>query len=627
MPKPLLAIVDEHKYVSRLLPLLEKGAEKLLNDERPDFDCMEDIMHYMVNYPDRYHHPKEDLIFGRMSGLAPKTAEAVARLRKDHEKMAAQGQALLDRITAQKRSRSGIKARELAEEITLYTSGLRNHMKLEETEVLQPARTTLTAADWQDIDEAIKPINDPLFGGRIADRYVDLLQRYINEFVSVSSSGPLPVQRLESAVSTIERSIYTIAEMRHLPGQMLKTKGEIIKYRLKHLGKLSEVRDWSTMQAWLQDARTASADDWQRILDKLKEELESAGLSPDTEGLHSDVSTITLHTEKEIRSYREKPYQPSENPRISWQAGLMNVVMRMTLKPMMRHSNLSRNTKSERLSKPSDFVPPDTRIEAVNQTGFHAVWIVPEDPPATPRTILHLPGGGFFAPASAGHLRMLGTLACKTRSRGMLVNYRLLPEHPFPAGLEDALAAYRHLLDDGVQPEEIVLSGDSAGGCLALALMLAARDEGLPMPAACALISPLTDLTFSTAARQLNRWKDPLLPSVRKMGAYEQYAGGAPADHPLVSPIYGSFEGFPPMFALVSSTETLLDDTLVVARKARAQGVDFDVEIWENLPHDWPLFSFLPEAGQALEHLQDFFLRHWDQARESPSGRKFIRAS
>ncbi len=110
-----------------------------------------------------------------------------------------------------------------------------------------------------------------------------------------------------------------------------------------------------------------------------------------------------------------------------------------------------------------------------------------------------------------------------------------------------------------------------------------------------------------------------MLPTRRKMGNYAMYAGDASCDDPLVSPIYGSFEGFPPMFALVSSTETLLDDTLVVARKARAQGVDFDVEVWENLPHDWPIFSFMPEANVAVQRLADFCSEHLSDNSEANS--------
>jgi len=610
MPKPLLAIVDEHKYVSRLLPLLEAEAAKLKQNRRADFDCLDDIMHYMVHFPDRYHHPKENLIFDRMSGLAPSTAKTVARLRRDHEKMAEQGPALHARIVAQKKSRSAAKARELADEIGFYASNMRAHMKLEETAVLQPACNTLKKADWQRIDTAIKAINDPIFGEEISERYLTLMQRYINEFISVSSSGSFPIRLVESTLSKIEQGIYTVAEMRHLPKLLVKNSSEISKARARRLGNLSKVRDWDSLGDWYRNGREASRNDWNQAVDQVKELLDSVSQPVGVEEMHDGLSTITLRTEKEILSYQERPYRPSKSPRTSWQAALVNLLGRITIKPMMSRIDLDSINNGKRLKRMAKVVPPGTHVEPVDEASFHAVWIVPDEQPVTRRTILHLPGGGFFAPATDMHRTMLGKLAYRTQSRAMLVSYRLLPEHPFPAGLEDALAAYRFLLNDGVRPEEIVISGDSAGGNLALALLLAARDEGLPLPAACALISPCTDMTFSIASRDTNRWKDPFLPSRNKTGAHDRYAGDFPLDHPLVSPIFGSFAGFPPMFAFVSSSETLLDDTLVVARKARAEGVDFEVEVWESLPHAWPLFSFLPEAVAAVERLGEFISEH-----------------
>lgn len=617
MPKPLLALVDEHKYVSRLLPLLETEATKLEQNKRADYDCLGDIMHYMVHFPDRYHHPKEDLLFDRMSGLAPDTAKTVAKLRRDHEKMAEQGPALLDRIIAQKSSRSAAKARELAAEIHLYVSSMRNHMKLEETAVFQPARHSLKEADWQQIDDAIKSINDPVFGEEISERYLKLMQRYINEFITVSASGSFPIRVIESTLGKMEQGIYTVAEMRHLPKLLAKSGSEISKARAKRLGNLAKVRDCAALLTWYRDGKEASKNDWREVVDQVRELLDSVSQPVDSEEMHSGLSTIKLRTEKEILSYQEKPYRPSRNPRTSWQAALINLLGRITIKPMMSRIDLDTINKGRRLKRKAGVVPPGTRVDPVDEASFHAIWIVPDDQPVTRRTILHLPGGGFFAPATDMHRTMLAKLASRTQSRGMLVSYRLLPDHPFPAGLEDALAAYRFLLNDGVRPEEIVISGDSAGGNLAMALLLAARDEGLPLPAACTLISPCTDMTFSIASRDTNRWKDPLLPSRNKTGTHDRYAGDFPLDHPLVSPVFGSFVGFPPMFAFVSSTETLLDDTLVVARKARAEGVDFEVEVWESLPHAWPIFSFLPEAVAAVERLGEFIGLHLDNSSEA----------
>jgi acetyl esterase/lipase/hemerythrin-like domain-containing protein len=619
LPKPLLAILDEHRYVFRLLPLLEAEAAKLKGNRKADYERMEDIMHYMTHFPDRYHHPKEDLIFERMSGLAPDAAAAVSRLRKDHRKMAEQGEALLAAIVSQRESPDRVKASKLADDLCYYARALRAHMSLEEAEILEPARRSLKERDWREIDRAIAPIIDPVFGERISARYLDLVQDYINDFISVSASGSVPVRRLEAVAIKLEQAFYALGELGQLPKELARIRVDLATARFRQFGDLFRVRDRAMLRAWIGETRAMRRESWSRMVDQLKEVVDAVTQPLENARSHSELSTITLHTEQEILSFQERPYQPSRSPRISWQAALMNLVSRMTIKQMMARGDLSDLERSERIQKQSKLVPPGTRVQAVAEPGFHAVWILPERQTSATRTILHLPGGAFVFPASDMHRMMLAKLAGNTQTRVMLVNYRLLPRHPFPAGLEDALAAYRYLLNNGVKPGEIAVSGDSAGGCLALAMMLALRDEGLPLPAAGALFSPLTDLSFSTAARRLNRWNDSILPSNRKMTDFGAYAGDAACDNPLVSPIYGTFHGFPPMFALVSSTETLLDDTLVVARKARAQGVDFKVEVWENLPHAWPVFSFIPESGMALERVADFYAQHLKISTESTS--------
>lgn len=634
LPKPLLAIRDEHRYVARLLPLLEAEATRLKQGRAADYQCMADVMHYLTHYPDRYHHPKEELIFDRMSGAAPQTAKTIAKLRRDHDRIAVQGEALLAEILTRLDSGSRAGGKKLAVDILQYTGALGDHMRLEESAVFEPARNTLGEADWRAVDEAIAPVVDPLFGSRTSTRYLELMQRYINDFNTVSASGAVPVRLIESAASTLEQATHTAGEFRQLAGRLARTRVQIARDRLRLLGRLPKVRDRNGLKDWMEDAGAVRREGWERMSGQVKQALDACSASGDMEERHRELAAITLHTEDEICSFQETPLMPSRNPRISWQAALMNLVARATIKPMMSSGDMKTLGKDKRLKKHSQLVPAGTQVALVDEDAFHGVWITPEKLEHPRKTILHLPGGAFIAPASDMHRVMLGKLACSTGTRVMLVNYRLLPEHPFPAGLEDALAAYRYLLEQGVQPEEIVVSGDSAGGCLALAMMLALREEGLPLPAAAALLSPLTDLSFSTAARQANRWKDPMLPTRRKMANYARYAGSTSVRDPLVSPIYGSFEGFPPMFALVSSTETLLDDTLVVARKARSQGVDFDVQVWQNLPHDWPIFSFMPEADMALRGLADFCDHHLDpelpaipRRQPAPAGRRRVRAA
>jgi acetyl esterase/lipase len=220
---------------------------------------------------------------------------------------------------------------------------------------------------------------------------------------------------------------------------------------------------------------------------------------------------------------------------------------------------------------------------------------------------LYLPGGGFVFPASSFHYKVLNEMAGQLHARGMMVNYRLAPEYPFPAGLEDAVAAYRYLVEEqGVPPNEIVIAGDSAGGGLSLSLLLSIREQGLPMPLCACVFSPFTDISFSSPSMKYNRWLDPMLPTGERMSSLEIYVGDTPVDHPLVSPVHASYEGFPPILAQVSSTETLLDDTLRAARNARAQDAKFEVEVWHGMPHVFQIIPYLPESRRALRHAVEF---------------------
>ncbi len=610
LPDALLAIVDEHKYVARLLPLLEAEAENLLAEKEVDLECVEDVMHYMVHFPDRYHHPKEDLIFDRMSGLDDSTAKTVAKLRKDHQAMAVQAKQVLEKVEADRHKKSSSLEKKLGEELKQYVQAMREHMQLEESKVLRPAADSLGAADWEAIDREIEPIVDPIFGSRIKQRYVRLMQRYVNNFVAIADSGSFPIRAVESSFSALEQAIYTAFDFGGLLKKAVGHGAGAVKTSAGRVGELLKVRSRAEFDTWKHGPQVEQVDDeenWEALVEQFRGIMEGAGKPKSALELGEDISTVHLRTEKELLAYQEKPFRPEEEPRTSWQAAVLNVFMRMTLKILMGNVKID-SSKPNRFSgmMKADYVHPGTVIESLEDRGFHAHWIKPEKPVDERGVVLYLPGGGFLAPASNKHRKMLGKMVCNTQRPVLLVNYRLLPEHPFPAGLEDALAAYRYLLEEGVRAEDIVLGGDSAGGTLSLALMIAARDEGLPLPHACMLLSPLTDLSFSTGSRTSNRWKDPLLPSIRKGGAYEIYAGEHAIDDPLVSPIFGSYEGFPPTLALVSSTETLLDDTLVVARKARTQGVDFEVEVWHSLPHAWPIFSFLPEAELAVERLSKF---------------------
>jgi acetyl esterase/lipase len=247
-------------------------------------------------------------------------------------------------------------------------------------------------------------------------------------------------------------------------------------------------------------------------------------------------------------------------------------------------------------------------LETIDIGGIRAAWI---RPPCSGdgKTLLHLHGGGYVAGDIESQLMMCLPMA---RSLGMpllLPEYRLAPEHPFPAALEDALAAYRWLLAGGLDAKDIVLSGDSAGGGLALALALSLRDSGEPLPAAISCFSPWTDLA-NRGKSHVDKARAEVLLTTRVLGEWAAcYSGGADLDNPLISPACADLRGLPPLLVQVGSEEILLDDSLALAEKARAAGLDVSLEVMEGLWHDWPaLGNLVPESRLAFLAMGRFLL-------------------
>ncbi|WP_027815651.1 alpha/beta hydrolase [Paraburkholderia bannensis] len=238
-------------------------------------------------------------------------------------------------------------------------------------------------------------------------------------------------------------------------------------------------------------------------------------------------------------------------------------------------------------------------------------WLVREG--GAPRTVLYLHGGGYYFCSPKTHRAITYGLATRAQADVFSLDYRLAPEHPFPAALDDALAAYRRLLADGVRADSLVIAGDSAGGGLALATLVALRDAGDKLPAGALLYSPWTDLAVTGASIRENDGRDPMFCGdvfARVAALYLGEAGVARATDPYVSPLYADFHGLPPLFMLAGSTETLLDDTRRVADRARAAGVQVDCKIARGLPHIWPIYApFMPEARRSLDDSARFVQR------------------
>jgi acetyl esterase/lipase/hemerythrin-like domain-containing protein len=613
LPEPLIAIADEHKYSSRLLDMIEDEAALLAEGKTADLDCIADVLNYIIHYPDRYHHPKEELIFDRMVDADDNTQKVIKRLRQGHEEVATMGHDIALEVEACRSTRSKKKRQTLSRHLDVYINGLREHMHMEETQVFKPAMELLSAADWASIDKQIKPIIDPVFGEQTADRYEQLFSRYLNRFVTVST-GAISPAFVEKAASNIEQLIYAIGEVRQLPGRLADNamyNGRSQMGLLKQLLSSSDLDEFKlSTKTFFAGFKENSGGVWELVRDAFN------AREPELlDTRRAEISeAVSLKDEEDFNNFGEQARTKHQAGKISWQAVATNVLFRLTIKQLMGHAGLGAAEYSKKMTFLTDKVPPGIEVEAVEFEAFKARWLRPEGQLATNKTILYLPGGGFIFPASSGHATIVSKLAKKTRSQGLMVHYRLAPEHPFPAGLEDAVAAYRYLLEDqGIAPTDIVLAGDSAGGGLSMSLLLALQEEGLPLPKAVTLISPLADLSFSGESREFNRWQDPMLPTSRKMDSFDMYSGGTPSKSPLLSPVFGDLSGMPPIFAQVSNTEILLDDTLRLARKARSQGVDAQVEVWNSLPHVWHLWSYLPESEYALSRIADFFNKHFEE--------------
>lgn len=229
-----------------------------------------------------------------------------------------------------------------------------------------------------------------------------------------------------------------------------------------------------------------------------------------------------------------------------------------------------------------------------------ATRITPQDASGGP-LILYFHGGGYIFGGPATHGAMVAHLAARTRLTAILPRYRLAPEHPFPAAFEDALAAYRAVMD---HPRGVILGGDSAGGGLALGLLAQIGALGLPQPLGTFCFSPLTDMTFSGPSFTANAKADPLLPAHRARDMAQMYLQGGDASDPRASPLNADFTAAGPVWLTAADTEILLDDTRRMADRLVAQGVDVTCIIERGLPHVWPLMhALLPEARRTLDGL------------------------
>lgn len=312
---------------------------------------------------------------------------------------------------------------------------------------------------------------------------------------------------------------------------------------------------------------------------------------------------------------------PAHRPRASWQSHLVHLLVRARMRPHALRpidpdwvrQNMGRPKGARRfMARSTGATSVAVPARGLWPGGERIEWPSTDTDAANAQSpvVLYLHGGGFIACSPETHRPLVSSLVRRIRGTAYVPAYRLAPEHPFPAALDDARSAYRFLLDEcHIAPSRLVIAGDSAGGGLALALALALRDDGVSLPAAIVTFSPWTDLAATGHSLDENSESCAMFAGETIRRAARFYVGGADPKEPRLSPLYGDFHGLPPMLIHASHDEVLRDDSVRLAERARNDGVDVQLRLWSRVPHVWQFFAaVLPEARESL-HIAARFIR------------------
>ncbi len=271
---------------------------------------------------------------------------------------------------------------------------------------------------------------------------------------------------------------------------------------------------------------------------------------------------------------------------------------------MVRWRNVAENLSPLR----TDGLTPRFVQFTSGSRSIHGAWLEPPD--VSDAVVLYIHGGGFVFGSLRTHGTLIGALARVSRARTFALEYRLAPEHPTPAAIEDCLAAYRHLLADGIPAKKIVLAGDSAGGALVLNTLLALRDAGEALPAAGVAICPWVDLTCSGTSFQTNAAFDFVGEEHCRLAATHYLAGADPRS-PAISPLFADLAGLPPLLVQAGEAEVLVDQVRAFADRAVAAGVNVQLSVYDDMVHVWHLLrSVTPHAQRGIDEIGDFVRVH-----------------
>jgi epsilon-lactone hydrolase len=307
----------------------------------------------------------------------------------------------------------------------------------------------------------------------------------------------------------------------------------------------------------------------------------------------------------------------------SWRTRALNALLRLASNTPLRKDTDFAALRRRYEALDAKHFPFDKHAsrEAVTCNGVAAQWIgVAESRPG--RTLLYLHGGSFAFRFPNAYAAFAVRLCRRLGARALIPDYRLAPEHPFPAAPDDCHAVYRWLLDSGVDASGVVLVGDSAGGNLALVTLQRARACMQPLPACAVLLSPGVDCTFTSESFVANQGRDAMLCLTNLLVLRSLYVPSPQwYTHPEVSPLFADFHGFPPLFLQAGMSELLRDEATRTAHKAHQAGVDVEVELWPETPHVFQLAPFLPEATQALDQIAKFICARtgWGAVAQQPA--------
>ncbi|MEH7375805.1 alpha/beta hydrolase [Neobacillus drentensis] len=251
---------------------------------------------------------------------------------------------------------------------------------------------------------------------------------------------------------------------------------------------------------------------------------------------------------------------------------------------------------------------PDINLEKTSIEGIPAEWVTAPNAKED-RVFLYLHGGAYIMGSCNTHRYLASKLSRATAARVLVPEYRLAPENPFPAAIEDALKVYRWLISSGIAPESIIIGGDSAGGGLTLATLLSLKDEDEAMPVLAVLLSPWTDMEGTGESMETRADADPWLSPDASRATPALYIRDMDPRHPLVSPIYADLSGLPSMLVHVGNDEILLSDSARLVDRARAAGVEVTFKVWEEMWHVFQTFA-VPEGQQAIDEIGDFVQKH-----------------